>query len=267
MSLACRHSRMSSLPRPLGARHDRRDHVVDEGADAEGADVEDQLVGLDLGDVEGVLDEVEEVDGGAADPPEIGEDLRRRGVAVLLVDQLGVADDGVERGAELMAHVGQEGALRPVGGHRVVAGAGQRGGRVRELLTHHVEADREGVDRVVLALVDGDPLGVVEGGEGRDDLDELAELLVGALDPRALGRFAVDEGGGGGLEPLEALTAGLGGRRRIRRVDGGGDAREEALETVVELLIAQLAVAVEGWPSRLLSGIPRHVQTGWRRSP
>ena len=44
----------------------------------------------------------------ALDPLEHGQRLLRRLAVDAVDDQLGVADDGVERGAQLVAHVGEE---------------------------------------------------------------------------------------------------------------------------------------------------------------
>src|SRR5258708_1896522 len=74
-------------------------------------------------------------------------------VTSVLLEHLAIADDGVERGTQLMAHVGQEGALGLIGGLGGVLG----GSRLRG------------------------PLG-----------DALLELLVGALQ-RKLGTLALDE--------------------------------------------------------------------------
>jgi hypothetical protein len=56
---------------------------------------------------------------------------RADGVAL---EQVGHADDGVHRGADLVAHVGQEGALGLVGRLGGLLGGGQFGGA----LGHHV---------------------------------------------------------------------------------------------------------------------------------
>ncbi len=72
-------------------------------------------VRLDFAEVEHVVDEAEEVAGVGLDLAEVGQQARLTQVLDLLLHHLAVADDGRQRRAQLMAHVGQERALRPVG--------------------------------------------------------------------------------------------------------------------------------------------------------
>src|SRR5689334_11365863 len=81
-------------------RLDGGDDLLDQLVDREGLDEQLHLAGLDLGDVEDVVDQVEEVAGGAADLAEIAEVERDADVAALVLEQLAVADDGVERGPQ-----------------------------------------------------------------------------------------------------------------------------------------------------------------------
>ena len=74
-----------------------------------------QLARLDLGQVEHVVDQREQVLGRPVDLLQVGEEVVEPAVGRLLLEQLGVQDDGVERGAQLVAHVGQELALGAVG--------------------------------------------------------------------------------------------------------------------------------------------------------
>ena len=72
------------------------------------AEVQAELAGLDLGDVEHGVDEPEQVLAVGADAREgIHRFLGQRPVEAFL-HQLGVAEDGGERGPQLMAHVGDE---------------------------------------------------------------------------------------------------------------------------------------------------------------
>ena len=50
------------------------------------------------------------------------------GLDGVALQQVGQADDGVHRRADLVAHVGQEGALGQVGRLRSLGGLGERGG-------------------------------------------------------------------------------------------------------------------------------------------
>ena len=119
---------MKTSGRPGGSVHLQVDPALGgHGADHAAHDVDDAadrrpLVGevhpprLDLGDVEDVVHQLQEVaprdqhvaDVGALLVVELAEDL--------LLEQLGEPDHRVERRAQLVAHVGEEGALGLVGG-------------------------------------------------------------------------------------------------------------------------------------------------------
>ena len=97
---------------PRRSGDDGRD-VVEDGREVEVGVLQSQLAGLDLGQVEDVVDDRQQV---LARGVDLGQalGLLRRGAGAL--QQVGQADDGVHRRADLVAHVGQEGALGPVGG-------------------------------------------------------------------------------------------------------------------------------------------------------
>ena len=120
-----------------GVGHDRRDERVDApddldallgGQRAQGvADLPDDgagldrlrteldLAGLHLGQVEDVVDELQEMPGAGED---VAEELLVLGgdrPHLAVVHELGEADDAVQRRAELVRHVRQELALEPVG--------------------------------------------------------------------------------------------------------------------------------------------------------
>ena len=97
--------------------HGARDHLRHVEALAEDL----HLAGLDLRDVEDVVDQAQQVAPGGEDLLEVGDEALLAQVVGLLLEHLAVADDGVERRAQLVAHVGQEGALGAVRGHRLVA--------------------------------------------------------------------------------------------------------------------------------------------------
>src|SRR3954447_4114525 len=99
----------------LDERFDHRRDTVEEGRDGGVLEEEVHFAGLDFGEVEDGVDELEEVFAGGVDFCEVGE---VEVVAFFLGDfleHLAVADDGVERGAKLVAHVGEEGALGLIG--------------------------------------------------------------------------------------------------------------------------------------------------------
>ena len=88
--------------------------LVDEVADLEALEEQLHFARLDLGEVEDVVDEGQEVLARAVDLPEVGDEVRLPQVLGLLPQQLAVADDRVEGRAQLVAHVGQEVALDAV---------------------------------------------------------------------------------------------------------------------------------------------------------
>ena len=82
------------------------DHVSDQRLDGKGIQVQLHSSGLDLGEVENVVDQGEQVAARAEHAIERFEVLLRR--LGILAQHLGDADDGVERRAQLVAHVGEE---------------------------------------------------------------------------------------------------------------------------------------------------------------
>ncbi len=87
---------------------DRLDHLFD----VELFRVELHLAGLHLRQVEYVVDELKQMLAGTVDLLQVGDDRRLVELLGLLLEHLAVPDDGVERGAQLVAHVGEECALR-----------------------------------------------------------------------------------------------------------------------------------------------------------
>ena len=97
---------------------DQRDggghHPADDLLQVHWPELQFHLAGLDLGDVQDIVDQAQEVltavvDGLQVLPLHIGD----RTVDPL-EDDAGEADDGVERGPQFVGHVGQELALEPV---------------------------------------------------------------------------------------------------------------------------------------------------------
>ena len=70
--------------------------------------IERQLTGLDFGEVEHVIDQAEKVLAVGLQAIQHLAHLVRRLAIDVIEDELGVAEDGIERGAQLVAHVGQE---------------------------------------------------------------------------------------------------------------------------------------------------------------
>ena len=106
-------SQTSSSPlqvRPRGQQLERRREAV---AQVERDDVDGELSGLDLREVENVVDDGQQRLAGRLDHVQI---LALLGAEVRAERELGHADDAVQRRANLVAHVGQKLALRAVGG-------------------------------------------------------------------------------------------------------------------------------------------------------
>ena len=164
------------------------------GLDRDGA-------GLDLGQVENVADQVQQVGAGAVDGA--GElDLLRRQVAVRVLGELLAEDqDGVERRAQLVRHVGEELGL-------VLRGQRQLG---RLLLQRAARL----LDLLVLALHFDVPLGEL--------LRLLLELLVGLLQ---LALLRLQLAG----ELLRLLQQAFGLHRRLDGVQHDADAGGQLLE-------------------------------------
>src|SRR5260370_586380 len=74
----------------------------------EGLQIPLQLAGLDLGEIEHRVDQLQQVFARRVDPPEVVGELLRSQVGRVLLEHLAVADDRVERGAQLVRHVGEE---------------------------------------------------------------------------------------------------------------------------------------------------------------
>ncbi len=72
--------------------------------------------GLDLGEVQDPVHLPQEMLAARVDVLGIGSDAGRVGRLIAIGHQLGEADDRVQRGAELVAHIGEELGLRAVGG-------------------------------------------------------------------------------------------------------------------------------------------------------
>ena len=81
-----------------------------------------ELAGLDLGEVEDLVDQGQQVRAGVVDPSSGSTSWLLAALLGLLLEHLGDADDGVQRRPELVAHVGEELALRPGRRHGLVSG-------------------------------------------------------------------------------------------------------------------------------------------------
>ena len=85
------------------------------------------LARLDLRQVEDIVDDRQQMLARLVDLLQVGAGVHRHLLVGHLLKQLAVADDGIQRSAELMADVGQEDALDPAGLDRLFVGHGEFG--------------------------------------------------------------------------------------------------------------------------------------------
>ena len=101
---------------------------------AEGLEIEVHAAGLDLGEIQHRVDQLQKVLAGRVDLPEVGNEGLWPEVLGFFLQHLAVADDGVERRAQLVGHAGQERGLVAIGDldllkeARVLDGQGGLGG-------------------------------------------------------------------------------------------------------------------------------------------
>ena len=106
----------------LGPVVHQRGDAADHCADRERGFLQRELPGLDLGQVQHRVDDFQQVPAGGVDGVQAFGLPRGHAVAL---EQVRHAGDRVQRRADLVAHVGQEGALRDVGGLGSQLGLGQ----------------------------------------------------------------------------------------------------------------------------------------------
>jgi hypothetical protein len=95
-----------------GGRGKGMRHLADHLAEIEGQPFELQAAGFDAREIENVVEQEEQGIGRTAQGGELAMLLGRQSAAG---EQVGNADDAVHRGADFVAHVGQEGTLGTVG--------------------------------------------------------------------------------------------------------------------------------------------------------
>ena len=162
-----------------GDRRHQLAALLDEGAEQDRLNREAQVTRFDPGDVDELVDQREQMTPGAEDSLD--------GVAVFgaefgHLEELREAEDGVERGSQLVARAGQERVLRPGGCHGLIPGRGQLFGPAGEQLfgpemglgeaADFVTRIDDGFKRLSLAQparvlrVQADPPGDARGEEG-----------------------------------------------------------------------------------------------------
>ncbi len=86
--------------------------MVDGGGDDQGFLFQRQAVGFDLGQIEDIVDDAEQMLAGHDDAIQL---FLLPHLPDFLLQQMGIADDGVHWRTDFMAHVGEEGAFGLVG--------------------------------------------------------------------------------------------------------------------------------------------------------
>ena len=106
---AAHHESVASL---LGQRGDGRRDAIDHGPQLEGLEIERHLAGFDLGKIEDVVDQAEQMLAGILDLAQVRHLRFAPGTLGVLEQDLAVTDDRVQGRAQLMAHAGDEVRLR-----------------------------------------------------------------------------------------------------------------------------------------------------------
>ena len=99
--------------------HDHGADPVDQGSRFEARPFHLQLSRLDLGKIQDVVDDRQEMVGRSRN---LGQTLALLRCGTGFAQPMGQPDDGVDRRADFMAHIGQKLALGPGGGHGLQAG-------------------------------------------------------------------------------------------------------------------------------------------------
>ncbi|MCY1349030.1 hypothetical protein D9M69_352000 [compost metagenome] len=193
---------------------DQPDQVLQHLVEIEGDAFEAQLAGLDLGEVEDVVEQTEQVLAGQLDLVQVTALAR---IEIAVEDQVGHADDGVHRRADLVADVGQEIALQLR--RRLGQGPGLFQRRLEFAPRGDVAADAEQPQRAAV--------GILEGGA-----DDIVQHLaaVRALPPFLAGqrlpagqRGAVQAGAQAGLLGAQQRLVALPGEARPRPTEQVGE--------------------------------------------
>ena len=200
-----------------GGPLDQHEGVGDQVFEAEGDALELEAAGLDLGEVEDVVEGVEERPPGDADLAGVIPLARRQAAAQ---QQVGHADHRVERGADLVAHVGQEQRLGLGGGFRPGARLLQLAADALALadvpldgVGHRVEGGAQGLDLLHLVLA-GEAHVVLAAGQlvggGAHVLDGLQHLLAHAAHAPQRQQHGGGHADDRGDDPVAQAVAGLG---------------------------------------------------------
>ena len=189
-----------------GAGCEQVEHAFDDFAEVEGDVLQLQLTGLDLGVVEDVVDDGQEGLAAGADGIDV---VALGGGERGLVEEGGHADDAVHRGADLVAHGREEGALGLAGEVGFEGGLLGVADGVFELEVEFLGGGDGGAELGGLAFLLAD---VDEGGEELEVAEGVAEAAQGEHGPDGVAvgvlvAFFEGEGvDGAGVELLHHLA-------------------------------------------------------------
>ncbi len=148
-------------PVSAGGRERRNDraHLLDQRLEIDLFEIEVHLARLDLRQVENVVDQIQQMPPGVADLREVGHELVETFVLGHFLQHLAVADHGIKRGAQLVAHIGEEGRF-------VLARRFQLLIQRAQLLAGAVDVGGERAELVVIG--DGNALGEIALGDAAE---------------------------------------------------------------------------------------------------
>ena len=214
----------------LGLVANQGDDVADHTLDFEVGEFQFQLAGLDLRQIENVVDEIEQVVGGSGD---LGQPVGVAHVGDLAAEQVGEADDGVHRGADFVTHVGQKLALAAAGRLGRLHRDDHFGAALGYQLLKVVPVVRQLLADAFLlgdVVLDGNVMGdAAVGLAQRRDAHGLGALLAGA---HAVHELTAPDAAGAELGPQGRV----GFRRRLARLEHAGIAADDLLAGVTALL-------------------------------
>ena len=182
-------------------RLDDRVDFADEIRQFDVLKIEFQLAGFDLGQIENVADQAQQMAAGVLDLVEVAGEVREPVFLGLFVQHFAVADNGIERRAQLVAHVGEEDRLGAVGGIGIDHGLFEVGLAFFELADIGEYTDGAAVGRASFADAGPDVVVAVFGKSVRIGMLRLA--LGDPLIRRAPGQIdqpAIDDGAKDGRE-------------------------------------------------------------------
>jgi hypothetical protein len=216
--------------------------LVDQGRQVHRLEIDLHAARLDLADVEQVVDESEQMLAGRLDALEIGQDFGLAAVGHLLLEDLGVADDRVERRAQLVTHAREEfglgliGLVSEVAGflHRrlrglLVADVVEPGHHDRFLVVDHVLPAEQSPHLAAIAATQMD-LGIAHVAlrlEERQQFGTPRGVDIDVLGPRQPGSD---------LDPVELVDPAVREQDlalRVDHADGDGTAVEDGVELVL----------------------------------